>query len=150
VSESADSPSVLFYEAQRPPWTIGTTALTAVSACFLVVTLVRDVTPFDVFAALLTVASFIASLSRLHTVLRSDRLDLERSWLPDRSVPIAEIRSARVAPYYHRIDRGFGVRDGRSVILKLEDGDVLHVGSAHAATLCAAIRDASGLERETT
>lgn len=67
-------------------------------------------------------------------------IELERRWGGRLTVDLERVRAVREAPYYPRIDGGWGVRDGRGVILTKNDGDVLCVGSARTEELCEVLR----------
>jgi hypothetical protein len=56
------------------------------------------------------------------------------------TLDLERVRTVREAPYYPRIDGGWGVCNGRGVILTKDDGDVLYVGSARAEELCEVLR----------
>ena len=140
---AAPEPAVLFHEIQRPRWTLGLAIATGgwvVAFGFFVLRTDRPLYLFDVLQALIMLCALVASLSRLRTVVQGETLELERRWGARHEVDLARIRSARTSTYYPRIDGGWGVRNGRGVILTRDDGNVLYVGSARAEELCEAIR----------
>lgn len=85
-------------------------------------------------SAILTLV-VLAAMSRLRTLVQGHTLELERRWGARLTVHLDRVRAVRESPYYPRIDGGWGVKNGRGVILTMEDGDVLYVGSARADEL---------------
>lgn len=96
--------------------------------------------PFHYGYVLVFAAGVLGLVSRMRTVGEGDRLEIERRWGGRLTIALRRVRSVRVSTYYPRIDGGWGVRNGEGVILTLDDGEVLYVGSARAEALCDAIR----------
>lgn len=142
MTTAVPEPAVLFHEIQRPRWTLATAALAAFIALALVLPPLFNRPPsvFGYFQGLVLLLALASSLSRLRTLVEGHTLELERRWGGRLTVDLERVRFVREAPYYPRIDGGWGVRSGRGVILTYADGNVLYVGSARADELCEVIR----------